>query len=158
MQERLLDDGVFVNRSDSFRNLSTLVAWEQNESGHLHNTSDSTLTRQQPQAMIDLPKCETDGVDIVAREMSSGPRYNLNNADLINKHTTTFSDEIAGTTEAAASVLDQEEDEEEEDDDFVIVESDGQSEKIPLRKRIMWKLRGIRNRNKPKIPRSKTQT
>jgi len=49
------DDGVPINRSDSFRNLSTLIAWERIEGIHAQQ-NESNLTRQKPQPTLDLSK------------------------------------------------------------------------------------------------------
>lgn len=139
------DDGVPMNRSDSFRNLSTLIAWERIEGIHSQQ-SDSSLTRQKPQPTLDLSKCETADDAVLPGSPFSMPRFNK--GDELNEQYP-FS-EAAKITEIQ-SELDREE-------DYVLVEEGGKSEKIPFRTRVMWKLRNLSIRKKTKPPRCKNES
>lgn len=136
-----VDDTVPINRSNSFRNLSTLIAWEKNE--EIHTQEDETLTRQAPQPSIDFTKCDND--DTCPGSPFWMPRFN--NQDPFNKEPS-LPDPIK--TPVTTSDLD--------DDDYVVVETAGKQEKIPLRTRIMWKFRNMRSKKKQNFPRERSQS
>lgn len=128
------DDGVPVNRSDSFRNLSTLIAWEKDAEMKL-TPGESSLTRQNPQPTISFSMPEPEA----ALPGTPFSLFEHNNDDPLNKDNPYAQ---SARSEEAVSEMDG--------DNSVIEGETGKSEKIPLRKRLMWKLRKFRSRKKDK--------
>lgn len=117
------DDGVPINRSDSFRNLSTLIAWEKMEGMHLQETEIS-LSRQNPQTSFDFSKC---GPDSDAHGSPDSPVRFRESDHPHNKQ----SPSASGQSE-----------------EFELMENEGGTSKIPFRSRFMWRLRNFRNRRR----------
>ena len=130
-------------RIDSSRNLATLVAWEKIE-GHQVQKSQSSLTRQMPQSTMDFTKLGRENDEISTQNV---PRLRINKENVANKQKVI-------TRDASKTVSFPEMD---KTDDYVMVETEGKSEKIPLRARFLWKLRRLRAGKKDKTPRCRDQ-
>jgi len=133
-QKDMVDDGVPVNRSNSFRNLSTLIAWERLE-GLASEKSETSLTRQKPQSSIDFTKCGSERDADLKEVCFWNPRFI--NRDAPN-NTRSFAE---GTNEDI-------EPSDDESGDYVMVEGGVKEEKIPFRSRVFWRIKQFRNRKK----------
>jgi len=130
----LVDDGVPVNRSNSFRNLSTLVAWERLE-GLTSEKSETSLTRQKPQSSIDFTKCGSERDGGLKEVCFWSPRLIKRDAP---NNTRSFAEETAEDIEQS----------EDESGGYVMVEGGVKDEKIPFKNRVLWRIKQFRNRKK----------
>lgn len=129
-----IDELVTFNKD--FNDLSTLTAWQREE--ELKMTRKSSLTRQRPTSSLNTSDCLVE--EILSASPFGFPRTPSGSQEpSISPFIGGLSDEKSLTESA------------ETESGYVMVPKGGETEKVSLRTRIMWKISKLRRRQAKKI-------
>lgn len=134
VEEAPIDEIVTFNKN--FNDLSTLTAWQREE--ELKMTRKSSLTRQRPTSSLNTSDCLVE--EILAASPFGFPQTPSGTQEPnISPFTGGLSDEKTFTDSG------------ETESGYVMVPKGGETEKVSLRTRIMWKISKLRRRQAKKI-------